>query len=111
MDGESRKAYKSRVHASIRSVNKGGKPILSAEKAATNSPQQKGILKTRPVVKLKPRDDGPSASSKPPPKKQTTKTIFRAKIALKSREKKEREQMDRLWRAAEPERERPQYRW
>ena len=87
MEGESRKAYKTRVHASIRALNKGEKPVLDAKTRAA----QVLTPKARPVVNLKPRVDAPPGKAAPPPKKQTTKTSFRAKIALESRRSKETE--------------------
>ena len=87
MEGESRKAYKTRVHASIRAVNKGAKPVLDAKTRAT----QEATTKARPVVKLKPRVDAAPGKAAPLPKKQTAKTTFRAKMALRSRRSKETE--------------------
>ena len=87
MEGESRKAYKTRVHASIRALNKGEKPVLDAKTRAA----QVLTPKARPVVNLKPRVDALPGKAAPPPQKQTTKTSFRAKIVLESRRSKETE--------------------
>ena len=106
MPGESRKDYKKRVHASIRSVNKGGKPILDVEqqpKKPAPKAQSKGILKSRAAAE--------STAAKASTKKTAVKGSFRAKVALKSREKKEREQMDRLWDSVESRREPEEYPW
>ena len=86
LEGESRKAYKTRVHASIRALNKGEKPVLEAKTRAA----QVLTPKARPVVNLKPRVDAPGNAA-PPPKKQTTKISFREKIAWKTRRTKETE--------------------
>ena len=105
MPGESRKFYKKRVHASIRSVNKGGKPILDVEQ------QPKATPKAQPRSILKSRAAAESSAAKASTKKTAVKGSFRAKVALKSREKKEREQMDRLWDSVESRRVQEEYPW
>ena len=140
VEGESRKAYKKRVHASIRSAKKGGKPISATVAMPKRQPQPP----KRPSPASEVADAGVSAKREPQgePSSSVAKSSsaakaksgrtpdarrvmlrlspargpggFAAKVALKSREKAEEQRRARLWGALDdevPEREAEVYPW
>ena len=124
-EGESRKAYKKRVHASMRSVKKGGKPIAQTYGPAAfkRDADAAGIVKDEASAATAKAE--PAAKAKAGRTTDTRRVMLRmepargpggfaAKVALKSREKAEEQRRARLWDSLDdgvPEREAEVYPW
>ena len=130
LEGESRKAYKKRVHASMRSVKKGGKPLTSSPARAAVAPKPRPQPKKRDVPEtagVEEEHTTPAAKAKSGRKTDTRRVMLRMepargpggfakKVALKSREKAEAQRRARLWASLDeddgvPEMEPDAYPW
>ena len=127
-EGESRKDYKKRVHASMRSVKKGGKPLTSSPAQAAVAPKPRPQPKKRDAPEsagVKEEHASPAAKAKSGRKTDTRRVELRLepargpggfakKVALKSREKAEEQRRARLWASLDdgvPEMESDAYPW